>query len=153
MLGSPTAHIQTRSLQDNLPEYMKETASLYLIEKLPLDIIAKHLNCPTGTIRSRTFSFCRKCEMSAFSYNWKSQVGTENFPIGISRWRWEGIFAHTTLIFHFFIIRRTKCYGWQVIRSVSGVLHIWAKAKMLHSGIKWSCFIWKGGFVKRTSGA
>ena len=40
---------------DNLPEYMKETASLYLIEKLPLDIIAKHLNCPTGTIRSRTF--------------------------------------------------------------------------------------------------
>ena len=40
---------------DNLPEYMKETASLYLIEKLPLDTIAKHLNCPTGTIRSRTF--------------------------------------------------------------------------------------------------
>ena len=39
---------------DDLPEAMKETAFLYLIEKLPLDIIAKHLNCPTGTIRSRT---------------------------------------------------------------------------------------------------
>ena len=44
-----------RAAIDNLPEYMKETASLYLIEKLPLDTIAKHLNCPTGTIRSRTF--------------------------------------------------------------------------------------------------
>ena len=40
---------------DDLPEAMKETAFLYLIEKLPLDTIAKHLNCPTGTIRSRTF--------------------------------------------------------------------------------------------------
>ena len=40
---------------DNLPAAMKETAFLYLIEKLPLDTIAKHLNCPTGTIRSRTF--------------------------------------------------------------------------------------------------
>ena len=39
---------------DDLPEAMKETAFLYLIEKLPLDIIAKHLNCPTGTVRSRT---------------------------------------------------------------------------------------------------
>ena len=39
---------------DNLPEYMKETASLYLIEKLPLNTIARHLNCPTGTVRSRT---------------------------------------------------------------------------------------------------
>ena len=40
---------------DDLPKNMQETAILYLIEKLPLDIIAKHLNCPTGTIRSRTF--------------------------------------------------------------------------------------------------
>ena len=40
---------------DNLPQNMQETAILYLIEKLPLDTIAKHLNCPTGTIRSRTF--------------------------------------------------------------------------------------------------
>ena len=40
---------------DNLPKNMQKTAILYLIEKLPLDIIAKHLNCPTGTIRSRTF--------------------------------------------------------------------------------------------------
>ena len=40
---------------DDLPKNMQETAILYLIEKLPLDTIAKHLNCPTGTIRSRTF--------------------------------------------------------------------------------------------------
>ena len=40
---------------DDLPKNMQETAFMYLIEKLPLDIIAKHLNCPTGTIRSRTF--------------------------------------------------------------------------------------------------
>ena len=40
---------------DDLPEAMKETAFLYLIEKLPLDTIAKQLNCPTGTVRSRTF--------------------------------------------------------------------------------------------------
>ena len=39
---------------DDLPEAMKETAFLYLIEKLPLDTIAKQLNCPTGTVRSRT---------------------------------------------------------------------------------------------------
>ena len=39
----------------DLPKNMQETAILYLIEKLPLDTIAKHLNCPTGTIRSRTF--------------------------------------------------------------------------------------------------
>ena len=43
-----------RAAIDNLPVTMKETATLYLIEKLPLDTIAKHLNCPTGTIRSRT---------------------------------------------------------------------------------------------------
>ena len=40
---------------DDLPEAMKETAFLYLIEKLPLDTIAKQLNCPTGTVRARTF--------------------------------------------------------------------------------------------------
>jgi len=39
---------------DDLPKNMQKTAFMYLIEKLPLDIIAKHLNCPTGTIRSRT---------------------------------------------------------------------------------------------------
>ena len=39
---------------DDLSEAMKETAFLYLIEKLPLDTIAKHLNCTTRTIRSRT---------------------------------------------------------------------------------------------------
>ena len=39
----------------DLPAAMKETAFMYLIEKLPLDTIAKHLNCPTGTIRSRTY--------------------------------------------------------------------------------------------------
>ena len=39
---------------DDLPVTMKETAILYLIEKQPLDTIAKHLNCPTGTVRSRT---------------------------------------------------------------------------------------------------
>ena len=39
---------------DELPVTMKETASLYLIEKLPLNTIARHLNCPMGTIRSRT---------------------------------------------------------------------------------------------------
>ena len=40
---------------DNLLKNMQKTAFMYLIEKLPLDTIAKHLNCPTGTIRSRTF--------------------------------------------------------------------------------------------------
>ena len=40
---------------DNLPKNMQKTAFMYLIEKLPLDTIAKHLICPTGTIRSRTF--------------------------------------------------------------------------------------------------
>lgn len=39
---------------DNLPAAMKETAFLYLIEKLPLDTLAKQLNCPIGTVRSRT---------------------------------------------------------------------------------------------------
>ncbi len=40
---------------DDLPKNMQETAFMYLIEKLPLDTIAKQLNCPTGTIRLRTF--------------------------------------------------------------------------------------------------
>ena len=40
---------------DDLPEAMKETATLYLIEKLPLNKIAKELDCSMGTIRSRTF--------------------------------------------------------------------------------------------------
>ena len=40
---------------DDLPKNMQETAFMYLIEKLPLDTIAKQLNCPTGTVRSRTF--------------------------------------------------------------------------------------------------
>jgi len=39
---------------DDLPKNMQETAFMYLIEKLPLNKIAKHLNCPTGTVRSRT---------------------------------------------------------------------------------------------------
>ena len=39
---------------DNLPAAMKETAFLYLIEKLPLDNLPKQLNCPIGTVRSRT---------------------------------------------------------------------------------------------------
>ena len=39
---------------DNLPAAMKETAFLYLIEKLPLDTLAKQLNCPIGTVRSQT---------------------------------------------------------------------------------------------------
>ena len=44
-------------------------------------------------------------------------------------------------IFHFLIIRRTKCYGRQVIRSVSEVLHI---------GMKWRCFIlWSFGGLSR----
>ena len=43
-----------RAAIDDLSGTMKETALLYLIEKLPLDTIAKHLNCPTGTVRSRT---------------------------------------------------------------------------------------------------
>ena len=50
--------------------------------------------------------------------------------------RAKHILPTETLIFHFLIIRRTKCYGWQVIRSVSGVLH---------SEMKWRCFIlWSG---------
>ena len=40
---------------NKLPDNMKKTAHLYLLDKLPLETIAKRLNCPTGTIRSRTF--------------------------------------------------------------------------------------------------
>ena len=40
---------------DDLPESMKETAFMYLIEKLPLNKIAQKLDCSLGTIRSRTF--------------------------------------------------------------------------------------------------
>ena len=36
-----------------------------------------------------------------------------------------------------------------IIRSVSGVLHIVkCNGTMLHSEMKWSCFIWKGVFMK-----
>ena len=33
---------------------MAETAQLYIIDKLPIKAIAQLLNCPEGTIRSRT---------------------------------------------------------------------------------------------------
>jgi RNA polymerase sigma-70 factor (ECF subfamily) len=43
------------SAVNNLPEVMRKTANLYIFDELPPKIIAKQLNCPSGTIRSRTF--------------------------------------------------------------------------------------------------
>ena len=39
---------------DGLPDIMMATTRLYIIDKLPIKVIAQLLNCPGGTIRSRT---------------------------------------------------------------------------------------------------
>ena len=39
---------------DGLPDIMMAAARLYIIDKLPIKVIAQLLNCPGGTIRSRT---------------------------------------------------------------------------------------------------
>ena len=44
---------------ENLPEMLKQTAQLYIFDHLPPKEIAKLLNCPPGTVKSRTFRIKR----------------------------------------------------------------------------------------------
>lgn len=46
---------QIKKAIEKLPPKLKQTIILYDIEELPQDVIAKKLNCPVGTIKSRLF--------------------------------------------------------------------------------------------------
>ena len=49
---------------DNLPEVLQKTARMYIVEQTPLNVIASGLNCPAGTVRSRTFRIRKHIQRS-----------------------------------------------------------------------------------------